>query len=153
MILPHRLVLVGNDIDNFKRVIKAAVDDEGLEQRVDIRGVRSITLTSQAFTTPQAFRVSPSEIETFGIPPLERRWLCGTPVVASCYTAVRKSPEAAQWVVDPHQIEDFAGAMFNVLSDSDYSRGLSSRGLDWCRHILWQRNISETLSLVKAMIS
>ena len=146
--VPHHLVLVGNDVGNYRRVVEKATSELGLTGRV-----RFLDYVHH-WDLPDLYRaaslaVYPSEYETFGIPPLEAM-ACGTPVIASSLTAVPEISGGGACIVNPHDIEQMACVMSRVLADGAYCQALAHRGLAWCRQYTWKRNISETLELFRA---
>jgi glycosyltransferase involved in cell wall biosynthesis len=147
--LPHRLVLVGNDIKGFRKIVEDEVSKRGLSHCVDfVDYVHHSELAS--FYHAASLAVYPSQLETFGIPPLEAM-ACGLPVIVSGQTATAEISGGGAIVVDPAKTEDFAEAMARILTDEEWRAQISRRGLNWCQRYTWERNISETLSLIKDM--
>lgn len=147
--LPHQLVLVGNDIRGFRKKVEAKVAELGLDSCthfIDFLHHWDLRL----FYYSASLAVYPSDLETFGIPPLEAM-ACGLPVIVSDRTAIPEISGGGSLIVNPHNIAEMAESMHQVLTDLELNRGLRSRGQVWCRHFTWERNISETITLIRGL--
>jgi glycosyltransferase involved in cell wall biosynthesis len=149
--VPHHLLLVGNDIGGYRRVVEEAVSELGLTGWVHFMDY------VHHWDLPDLYRaaslaVYPSEFETFGIPPLEAM-ACATPVIVSSCTAVPEVSGGGACVVDPHDITAHAEAIFQLLNDNHYRQALVERGIAWCHQYTWLRNVRETLALIKSLDS
>jgi glycosyltransferase involved in cell wall biosynthesis len=69
----------------------------------------------------------PSIYEGFGLPVVESM-LLGTPVVTSNSTSLAEISGDAALLVDPYSVDEIAGAIRTIDSDSDLRRALSQRG-------------------------
>jgi glycosyltransferase involved in cell wall biosynthesis len=147
--IPHHLLLVGNDIGGYRRVVEETVGELGLTEWVHFVDY------VHHWDLPDLYRaaslaVYPSSLETFGIPPLEAM-ACGTPVIVSCCAAVPEISGGGACVVDPHDVVAQAEAMLRVLNDRNYRHTLIEQGRAWCQQYTWRRNIGETLDLIKLL--
>jgi glycosyltransferase involved in cell wall biosynthesis len=74
--------------------------------------------------------------EGFGLPLLEAM-ACGTPVVAANTTALPEVAGDAALLVDPTSVEQIAGAMEQIVSDTSLRRRLREKGLAQAAQFSW----------------
>lgn len=94
--------------------------------------------------------IFPSLFEGFGIPVIEAM-ACGTPVVASNLTSLPEIAGDAAVLVDPLNVEEITGAIYNVLSNSELRRQLVKKGLERAKDFSWEKTARETLALYKEL--
>ncbi|MGA2362504.1 MAG: glycosyltransferase family 1 protein [Candidatus Aminicenantales bacterium] len=149
--LPYHLVLIGNDIKGYRRQIENKAIEMQLTRYIHFFDyVHHWDL--RLFYAAADLAVYPSELETFGIPPLEAM-ACGVPVIVSDRTAVPEISGGGSLVVNPHDIPLMAESMFQVLSNKKLKKELKDKGKSWCKQFTWERNISETIQLMKTLAS
>lgn len=90
--------------------------------------------------------VFPSLFEGFGLPPLEAM-ACGCPVIVSNVASLPEIVGDAGRLIDPHDENDLANALFEVLSDSQLKRELSTKGLERARQFSWEKAAKETMEV------
>jgi glycosyltransferase involved in cell wall biosynthesis len=146
--IPHHLVFIGNDIGNYRAVVEKAANGLSSSSKGKVHFLDYVHHWDLAGLYRSAsLALYPSELETFGIPPLEAM-ACGTPVIVSGFTAIPEVSGGGACIVDPHDICAQADAMFRVLDDRVYREDLVKLGLTWCQQYTWHRSISETLALM-----
>jgi glycosyltransferase involved in cell wall biosynthesis len=95
--------------------------------------------------------VFPSLYEGFGLPVLEAM-ACGTPVVTSNVSSLPEVAGEAALLVNPHNVEEIAGAMRRALEDADLAQALRQRGLDRARLFRWERTARETVEVYRRVL-
>ena len=149
--LPHHLVLIGNDIGDYKKRLEEKAEECGLVQSVHFFEFIHHWDLGHFYRTA-SLAVYPSELETFGIPPLEAM-ACGVPVIVSDKTAMPEVSGEGALVVDPHDIERMAEEMYRIITNKDVGEALRCKGLALSKRYTWERNISETLNIINKVIS
>ena len=148
--IPHHLVLVGNDMFGYQAEVERAVHEASLTDRVHIFGyIHHWDLVS--FYHGASVLVYPSELETFGTPPLEAM-ACGVPVIVSDVSAVPEVSGGGAVVVDPHDAGMLADAIHRVLTDAQFRDEWVQKGLKWCKQYSWERNVRETMRLLRELV-
>lgn len=92
--------------------------------------------------------VYPSFYEGFGFPPLEAM-ACGTPVIASYAASLPETAGGAALAVDPHNANDIAAAMAEILKNNDLKNKLIERGLRQAAKFSWDKTVEEYLKIIK----
>jgi alpha-1,3-rhamnosyl/mannosyltransferase len=90
--------------------------------------------------------LQPSLIEGFGLPPLEAM-ACGVPVIASRVDALRETLGNAAVLLDPHDIEAWAGVIASLPADSEHRTTLVRRGRERAQAFTWERTAGLTLDV------
>jgi glycosyltransferase involved in cell wall biosynthesis len=85
--------------------------------------------------------VFPSLYEGFGLPLLEAM-ACGTPVVTANTTALPEVAGDAALLVDPTSVEQIAGAMEQIVSDTSLRRQLREKGLTRAARFSWASTVA-----------
>jgi glycosyltransferase involved in cell wall biosynthesis len=89
--------------------------------------------------------VYPSLYEGFGLPPLEAM-ACGTPVVASNVTSLPEVVGDAVILVDPLDVEALAGAIAQVVENTELQSRLRDAGLKRAKLFSWDKTAAQTLA-------
>jgi glycosyltransferase involved in cell wall biosynthesis len=92
--------------------------------------------------------VYPSLYEGFGLPVLEAM-ASGVPVITSTTSALAEVAGDAALLADPLSVEQLAGALGRLLTDSDLRKRLSAGGLARSREFTWQRTAEETVAVYR----
>ncbi len=90
--------------------------------------------------------VFPSFAEGFGLPVLEAM-ACGTSVLTSRTSALIEVGGDAVEYVNPHDVEDIAEKMSEVLEDERKRRRLSENGIRQASRFSWERSARELVSI------
>lgn len=149
--IPHDLVLVGkNDgfITGDKRV---ALQAKNLNGRVKFTGFVDDKALKTYFAHANSM-VFPSLYEGFGLPPLEAM-AAGCPVLVS---AIGPMPELfgdAALYCDPRRPDDIAAKLLDLLTDSNLSDALRTRGLERARTYTWDKCVAQTAVVVEQLLT
>lgn len=93
--------------------------------------------------------VFPSLYEGFGIPVLEAG-ACGVPVITSNTSSLPEVAGDAALLVDPHDVDAIAEAMYRLLTDEALRADLARRGLENVKRFSWEKCARETLAVLEA---
>ena len=88
--------------------------------------------------------VYPSYFEGFGLPPLEAM-KCGVPVIVGNQTSLPEVVGNAGLLVDPFDADAIAGALDQVISDSNLRAELGKKGLARAQLFDWRETARQTL--------
>ena len=88
--------------------------------------------------------VYPSYFEGFGLPPLEAM-KCGTPVVVGNATSLPEVVGDAGLKIDPFDVSAIAGAINELINNSELRRELSVKGLERAELFDWRNTARQTL--------
>jgi glycosyltransferase involved in cell wall biosynthesis len=111
-------------------------------------GVRWLGVVSDAalralYENAAAF-VVPSRYEGFGLPPLEAM-ACGTPVIASCVTAMPEVLGSAAELVEPTEVGAIFEALRRVLTQAELADEMRTIGRVHARRHTWKETAKRTL--------
>ncbi len=90
--------------------------------------------------------IFPSERESFGAPPLESL-ACGTPTIAMNMTSLPEILGDGAMLIDGKDVNTWADAISQVLSDIDLRIALVSRGIHQASKYSWKRCAQETVDI------
>lgn len=124
----------------------ARVSELGLEGRVVFQGLIPDDVLPSFYRGATAF-VFPSLYEGFGLPPLEAM-ACGVPVLASNRTSIPEVVGDAGVLIDPQDLEVFAGGLRQVVEDSELRQKLALAGPARAKMFTWDR----TAALVRSAL-
>lgn len=94
--------------------------------------------------------VFPSERESFGAPPLEAL-ACGAPTIAMNMTSLPEILEDGAILIDGKDVQTWANALEQVLTDDDLRKNLISRGLQQAAKLTWQQCAQDTIQVYRAV--
>jgi glycosyltransferase involved in cell wall biosynthesis len=94
--------------------------------------------------------VFPSLYEGFGIPPLEAMQ-CGTPVAASCLTAVPEVVGEGALLFNPNDDRDIADKIDQIINNKINVKKLLKRGKDRARKFSWKKAADQTLDVFESL--
>lgn len=138
----HKLVIVGKKTRPWEEVF-GTVEKLGLEQDVIFTGYAPGEDLPGLYNAADLF-VYPSFYEGFGIPPLEAM-ASGTPVITSNSSSLPEVVGNGGILVDPHNIDEMAKAMHEVLTNRALREGLIQKGKERARLFSWEKMARETL--------
>lgn len=146
--LRPQLVIAGGQgwlMDDFAAAIKA----KGLEDHIRFTGYIHDEDLAALYSSCSAFTY-PSLYEGFGLPPLEAM-ACGAPVITSNIPAIVESVSHAARTVDPHDVDDIAKAIAELLSDEKLRQHYSEAGLERSKKFTWEQTARKTLEVYRAI--
>lgn len=150
----------------YKLVIKAGMKnvkllkinnmDHGLIRKLNIeKYVRIIDHIPeedlQKFYNLADLFVFPSLFEGFGFPPLEAM-ACGTPVITSNTSSLPEVVGNAGIMLQPNDIDGFAGAMYEVLMNENLRNDMIEKGLEQAKKFNWKKCARDTLEVYEKAI-
>jgi glycosyltransferase involved in cell wall biosynthesis len=95
--------------------------------------------------------VFPSLYEGFGLPPLEAM-ACGTPVLASHSASLPEVCGGAALYCDPHNIDEVANKLRQMLSDKSLREDLRQKGLERAKSFTWEKAAQQLITIVEEVI-
>lgn len=96
--------------------------------------------------------VQPSFEEGFGLPVVEAM-ACGTPVVCSTAGALSEIAGEAAAFFDPHQVEELAELLRQVLASESMRAGLRAKGLERARLFTWERSVDRHVEVYSRFVN
>ena len=136
----HQMVIVGEK----DRSVLRCLPGELLEGVVFTGEVSDDNLT--CFYSGADLYVSASLYEGFGLPLLEAM-ACGTPVVALKTPSLEEIIGDAGYVVEKNSPEEFADAVYNILSDVNKQRSMVEKGFERVQEFSWRKTAIKTLEI------
>lgn len=147
--LEHKLVVVGNKMDKWEKIVEI-VQDLNLNDNVIFTGVVPLQDLAKLYNAAELF-VYPCLYAGFGLPPLESM-ACGTPVVTSNNSSIPEVVGEAGIMIDPYNVEELADAIDNVLKDQEHQADLKKRGLERAKLFNWKETARQTLKIYEDVI-
>lgn len=140
----HQLVVAGID-HGFERRLRVRAGELGIRDRVVLLAYVTTAQLVALYNRAELF-LYPSLAEGFGLPVLEAM-ACGTPVIASCTTAIPEVAGAAAILVEPTDTNALTGAMRVVAGDAATRGRLRELGPRRAAEFSWGRAAAETLAV------
>lgn len=144
-----RLVVVGRDPNGQTAELRGIASAAGLEGEVDLLGAVSDEALEDLYSRASLL-VMPSRCEGFGLP-IAEAMSRGIPVVVANATSLPEVAGGAGIVVELGEIDGFAQAMVDVLSDASHHRRLAERGLARARELTWEASAQRLSSAIEAI--
>ncbi|MDQ1335392.1 MAG: hypothetical protein QG552_2342 [Thermodesulfobacteriota bacterium] len=94
--------------------------------------------------------VFPSLYEGFGLPVIEAM-ACGCPVICSNAASLPEVAGDAALLIDPHNVDELAGAIDRVVDDSALRNDLIRKGTERASQFSWKRTAKETLAVFRSV--
>jgi glycosyltransferase involved in cell wall biosynthesis len=143
--VPHRLVVVGKDCEQFRGTY--AMPGDGWGGAVDFPGyIRQEDLPA-VYTLADLF-LYPSNLEAFPIP-VSEAMACGVPVVTSETNGLREIAGQGAVLVDPTDPAAIAAAVRELLLDRPRLAAVGQAGLERAKRYSWDRCARETLDVLE----
>jgi glycosyltransferase involved in cell wall biosynthesis len=143
------LVLVGDSLEKNEE-LRPLIDELGLTERIIIAEQIGVEELNNLYNGAELF-VFPSLYEGFGLPPLEAM-KCSTPVVASHASCIPEILGEAACYFDPHNVNDMAQKIENVLRDESYKHELIEKGKKRATEFSWSKTAEETLRIYREVV-
>lgn len=137
-----KLVIVGKKGWLYDETLRA-LEETGVKDSIVLTGYVPEPDLPALYSGALCF-VYPSYFEGFGLPPLEAM-KCGAPVVVADATSLPEVVGDAGLKVDPFDVSAIAGAIGELIGNSDLRRELSAKGLKRAEMFDWQNTARQTL--------
>lgn len=145
-----KLLKIGNSqVPGAREKLLELIETLGLQEEVIFVGYVSENDITKYYNGADLF-VYPSLYEGFGMPPLEAM-ACGTPVVTSNVTSLPEVVADAAITIDPHEVNAFVEAMYNVLTDEKLRENMIDKGLKRAQLFNWERSAEEMHRVYKQL--
>ena len=141
--LTHRLVFVGKETW-YSAKLHQAVAASSVADRVHFAGFVDDADLVDFYGACELF-VYPSFYEGFGLPILEAM-ACGRAVACSNSTAMPEVADSAALLFDPHNSDEMAQAMGDILVDAELRARLERLGQQHAASFSWQKSAALTLN-------
>jgi len=152
--LPHKLVVTGQENPREHEfdfsALRQVIGELGIESEVHFTGLVLEEDLPYLYSGADLLAM-PSYYEGFGLPALEAM-ACGTPVVASNAGAIPEIVGDAAVLVSPHDINQLAHAIQDVLSNLDLRRQLSEIGIRRAKCFSWKQTARKTLDILAEVV-
>ena len=96
--------------------------------------------------------IQPSFAEGFGLPVLEAM-TCGCPVVTSDNTSLKEIVGNASVLINPHDVDDIAGGITEILSDKQKRDKLITEGIARSKLFSWEKCAEETIEVYMSVVN
>ena len=144
-----KLVIVGKRAWLYEETLRA-IKEQGVADSTILTGYVPDSDLPALYSGALCF-VYPSLFEGFGLPPLEAM-KCGVPVIAGNRTSLPEVVGDAGVLVDPFDPQAIAGAVAQVLDDSDFQQELRVKGLNRAQLFDWKETAKSTLEVYKRAV-
>ncbi len=141
-----RLVICGN-VPPFLKQLLTADELVFVQQRCRFIGYIHDDDLPALYVMAELF-LFPSISEGFGLPILEAM-ACGTPVITSTLTAMPEVAGEAALLVNPHQPDQIAEAIQQLMHNPVLRKTLIERGKERVTHFSWLRTTQQLLNTYK----
>lgn len=144
--VPCKLVLVGRGCERFRQKLPGVMarcgDDLVFPGWIPQEDLPAVYSMASVFFFPSLY-------EEFGIPNCEAL-ACGLPVVSSSVGAPPEVVGDAGILVDPHDVDGMADALFEVLSDGEVRASLARRAAARSALFSWDETARRTLRALES---
>ena len=147
---PHRLVLAGREGRGAKLARKAASNSEFVSD-IFLTGFFPHQNLSELLACSEAC-IFPSKIEGVGLPVLEAM-ASGIPVVCSNGGALPEITGGNALFFDSDSPEQIADCIEKILTDEDLRKNLIEREVAWAKKFTWEKNIEQTVELIRSILN
>ena len=150
--VPHDLLVLGANRPAL-RTSDRGIDAAAAALGDRLRFVDRLALSSlQQWVAGADALVQPSFCEGFGLPPLEAM-AAGTPCLVSRIPPLVEVCANAACYCDPHDPNDIAERLVQLLGSAEIRRELRCRGRERARGFSWDRTVEETLVIFEQVLA
>jgi glycosyltransferase involved in cell wall biosynthesis len=128
-----------------------AVEESPRRGDIDVLGHQSAAQLDNLYARARIFAF-PSLDEGFGMPVLEAM-ARGVPVVTSMCSAMPEVAGDAALLIDPHRIDELAGALAQLAADESLREDLIARGKARVRDFTWESAAAQTWSVYEKLLA
>ncbi len=140
----HKLIIAGGRRWQHQEILKT-IEELDLQKEVVLTGSMAGDDLIKLYNAADLV-VFPSFYEAFGMPILEAM-ACGTPVITSNIYSMPEVAGDAAILVDPHDPDEIANAIYNVLTNDNLRNEMIKKGLERVKGFTWERCAKETLKV------
>jgi len=140
----HKLVIAGGRRWQYQEILKT-IEELNLQKEVVLTGSMAGDGLVKFYNAADLV-VFPSFYESFGLPILEAM-SCGTPVITSNVYSMPEIAGDAAILVDPHDPDEIANAIYKVLTNDGLRYEMIKKGLERVKEFTWERCARETLKV------
>ncbi len=144
----QQLVLVGRQLWLYQEILRE-IRQQNFAQDVIVTGYvdnEDLPALYRSATT----LVYPSLFEGFGLPPLEAM-ACGTPVITSNNSSLPEVVGDAALLVDAHDEQAIANAIFRLVNDKNLQAKLRVAGFAQAQRFTWRQAAEKTLAIYQTI--
>jgi glycosyltransferase involved in cell wall biosynthesis len=145
-----KLVIAGNQGKSYSIYKKRSID-LGLEDKVLFPGFIEIDHLPYLYNAAKLLAY-PSFYEGFGLPPVEAM-ACGIPVITSNVTSIPEVLGDSAVFINPHNVDDICGSMYEVLCNEKLRDSLIIKGLVRSSELSWNKTAEKTLLAYNKIIN
>lgn len=143
-----KLTIVGNT-PRFNESLRRQAKSLAIDRNVNFTGFLTDEELDQTYQTASLF-VFPSLSEGFGLPPLEAM-ARGVPVLAARATCLPEVLGDAAAYFDPHDANELANKIIDLLAQPKALNDLQKRGFDQLKKYSWRRMAEQTLEVYRSV--
>jgi len=145
----HKLVIVGGKRWQYQEIPKT-IEELDLQKEIVLTGSMAGDDLIKLYNAADLV-VFPSFYESFGRPILEAM-ACGTPVITSNVYAMPEVAGDAAILVDPHNPDEIANAIYKVLTNDGLRCEMVKKGLARVKEFTLERCARETLKVYEDVL-
>lgn len=152
----YSLVIAGKLGWNYANIVKTTTPKNQTTSQPDNQSTKIVftnfipSNAKRYFYNLASLFVYPSFYEGFGFPPLEAL-ACGCPVITSNNSSLTEICGNAAITVDPHDVNDLAEAMKEMILNNETKKTFIELGLARAKEFSWYKAAQDTLSLFNGL--
>jgi glycosyltransferase involved in cell wall biosynthesis len=137
------------NVENLKKAYEILKKKYNIKQKLILAGVNKYISADEKWELLKNADVMiyPSLCEGFGFPPLEAQ-SAGVSVVSSNVSAMPEILGSSALLVNPHNPEEIAEAIYKILNNDNLRNELIEKGQENVKRFSWPKCASETLKII-----